>query len=101
MDRLAQPVVTSATAAPQSLPQADINAVLIHLRSIGRNRASCDLAVAASFRSLHEKQAALDDLRPIFKFAVAWDPQQYKDGERSVEQFRADMSLLRCEANIS
>lgn len=78
------------------LTPLDVGTVISCFRSIATTRISCDIAVVTSFRQAAQRTAELSELRPIWDFAQTWDAQAYKDAERSVPQFRADMIMLRC-----
>jgi hypothetical protein len=71
-------------------------AVISAFRSIGTTRLACDAAVALSFRKLNRITSELAELRPIVEFASSFDAQAYKVQERSLQQCRTDMLLLRC-----
>eukprot|EP00892_Ulva_mutabilis_P006044 jgi/Ulvmu1/3811/UM018_0022.1 len=93
---------TAAAVAPVAATSAHVSftSVIVATRTIGQSRAACDVAVSSSFRTLFSCSSELDPLWPIFAFAHSWSPQQYKDGSRSVVQFRADMMLLREWMNV-
>jgi hypothetical protein len=74
----------------------DVGTVISCFRSIATARIACDAAIVTSFRQAAQHTAELSELKPIWDFAQAWDAQAYKDAERSVQQFRADMMMLRC-----
>lgn len=94
------PTLTATAAAVTPVAATSVhvnmNAVINATKTVGQSRAACDMAVAMSFRTLFASSTDLDPLWPIFSFTQTWSPQQYKDGSRSVAQFRADMTLLRC-----
>lgn len=107
LDRMAPPILPPASAvnangtkSPTSqvaptLPNVDISNVICLSRSIGRNRSACEVAVAAAFNAIFDRSVELDCLKPIAAFAQRWNPQEYKDGGRTVEQFRNEMALIR------
>lgn len=86
--------------AQNPLPNVDITTIISTTRSIGRNRAACDVAVSTAFNAIFDRSVELDCLKPIVAFARRWNPQEYKDGERTVEQFRCEMALIRCVIDI-
>lgn len=85
----------AASQAQPALPNVDITTIICTTRNIGRNRSACDVAVAAAFNAIFDRSVELDCLKPIAAFARRWNPQEYKDGERTVEQFRCEMALIR------
>ena len=104
LDRMAPPAATSPgsvttcgtpAAGSQALPNVDIAAIIHSTRSIGRNRAACDVAVSTAFNAIFDRSLELSCLKPIAAFTRTWNPQEYKDGERTVEQFRCEMALIR------
>ena len=77
----------------------DLSRVLTETRSIFVSRLGCDQAVSLSYREALSHTASLAPLRPIHDFAKSWDAAEYKEKERSVEQFRVDMVVLRYAAS--
>lgn len=76
-------------------------AVISAVRAIGTARLACDSAVALSFRKLHRITSELAELKPIVEFASSFDPQAYKAQERTLQQCRNDMLLLRFVLSIT
>jgi hypothetical protein len=90
--------VGTSSAVIQSkstLPNVDVAAIICASRNIRCNRAACEVAVAAAYNEILARSVELGCLKPIAAFAQRWNPQEYKDGERTVEQFRREMALIR------
>lgn len=88
----APPPITTATPSAR----ADLQRAISATPGILAARAACEAAVGASMRQLAKHTAELDELKPVQRFAAAWDAEAYRRESRSLAQFRADMLMLQC-----
>jgi len=73
----------------------DLPAILMGYKPLMRNRLAVAQAIVHAYSAAHETVAKYEPLRPIHEFCQTYDPAMFKDSERTIQQFRRDMAMLK------
>ncbi|KAF5830265.1 dynein heavy chain, N-terminal region 2-domain-containing protein [Dunaliella salina] len=73
----------------------DLPAMLMGYKPLMRNRLAVAQAIVHAYGAALEAVAKYEPLRPIHEFCQSYDPAMFKDSERTIQQFRRDMAMLK------